>query len=56
MEIFFGIITRQAVRHGTFRSVKNSPAPSAPTTTAANPFTWTKDADGLIAKITWSKN
>jgi hypothetical protein len=20
------------------------------------PFTWTKDADGLIAKITWSKN
>ena len=41
VEIFFGIITRQAIRRGTFRSVKDLSTPSAPsstpTTTAASP-------------------
>jgi hypothetical protein len=40
VEIFFGIITRQAIRRGTFRSVKDlttASAPSStPTTTAAS--------------------
>ena len=60
VEIFFGIITRQAIRRGTFRPSRTSLAPSAasstPTTNAASPFTWTKDADELLAKIKPSNN
>jgi len=33
-EIFFGIITRQAIRRGTFTSVKDLTPPSAPSSTA----------------------
>ena len=54
VEIFFGIITRQAIRRGTFTSV-------ADLITAietyidgwnerAHPFTWTKTADQVLAK------
>src|SRR5579859_6907298 len=55
VEIFFGIITRQAIRRGTFRSVKDLTSAIGRFIDAYNqrcqPFTWTKDADELIAKI-----
>jgi transposase len=60
VEIFFGIITRQAIRRGTFRSVKDLTSAIGVFIDAYNdrcqPFNWTKDADGLIAKIKPSKN
>ena len=60
VEIFFGIITRQAIRRGTFRSVKDLTAAIGTFIDACNercqPFTWTKDADELLAKIRPSKN
>jgi transposase len=60
VEIFFGIITRQAIRRGTFTSVKDLTAAIGRFIDAYNgrcqPFTWTKDADELIAKIRPSKN
>jgi hypothetical protein len=53
-EIFFGIITRQAIRCGTFTSVKDLTAAIGAFIDAYNdrcsPFAWTKDADELIAK------
>ena len=59
VEIFFGIVTRQAIRRGTFTSVKEL-------TTAIGvfidhwndhprPFTWTKDADEILASIQRAK-
>ncbi len=55
VEIFFGIITRQAIRRGTFRSVQELTAAIGAFIDAYNdrcrPFTWTKDADQLIGKI-----
>jgi transposase len=58
--IFFGIITRQAIRRGTFTSVKDLTAAIGRFIDAYNdrcqPFTWTKDADELLAKIKPSKN
>jgi transposase len=58
-EIFFGI-TRQAIRRGTFTSVKDLTTAIGRFTGACNdrcqPSTWTKDADELIAKIKPSKN
>ena len=60
MEIFFGIITRQAIRRGTFTSVKDLTARIGAFIDAYNdrcqPFTWTKDADQLLAKIKPSNN
>jgi hypothetical protein len=60
MEIFFGIITRQAIRRGTFRSVRELTAAIGAFIDASNdrcrPFTWTKDAGQLIGKIKPSKN
>ena len=60
IEIFFGIITRQAIRRGTFRNVKDLTNAIGRFIDAYNdrcqPFTWTKDADELIAKIRPSKN
>jgi transposase len=54
-EIFFGIITRQAIRRGSFRSVRELTAAIGAFIDAYNdrcqPFTWTKDADQLLAKI-----
>jgi hypothetical protein len=52
--IFFGIITRQAMRRGTFRSVRKLTSALGAFIDAGNhrcqPFTWTKDADELLAK------
>ena len=60
VEIFFGIITRQAIRRGTFTSVKDLITAIGAFIDAYNdrcrPFTWTKDADELLAKIKPSKN
>ena len=60
VEIFFGIITRQAIRRGTFRSVKDLTGAIGAFIDAYNdrcePFTWTRNADELIAKIRPSKN
>jgi transposase len=60
VEIFFGIITRQAIRRGTFRTVKDLTGAIGRFIDAYNqrcqPFAWSKDADELIAKIKPSKN
>jgi transposase len=60
VEIFFGIITRQAIRRGTFTSVKDLIGKIGAFIDAYNercqPFTWTKDADELLGKIKPSKN
>jgi hypothetical protein len=59
-EIFFRLITRQAIRRGTFGSVKDLTAAIGVFIDAYNdrcqPFTWTKDADELLAKIRPSRN
>jgi hypothetical protein len=55
-EVFFGIITRQAIRRGTFTSVADLEAAIGTYIDAWNkrcaPFTWTKDADTILAKAT----
>ena len=60
VEIFFGIITRQAIRRATFRSVKELTAAIGTFIDAYNdrcqPFSWTKDADELLTKIRPSRN
>jgi transposase len=52
VEIFFGIITRQAIRRGTFSSVKDLIAKIGQFIDGWNdrcqPFTWTKTADELL--------
>ncbi len=52
VEIFFGIITRQAIRRGSFTSVKDLIAAIETFTDGWNdccrPFTWTKTADQLL--------
>jgi transposase len=54
VEIFFGIITRQAIRRGTFRSVRDLTAAIGRFIDAYNqrcqPFAWTKDAGQILAK------
>jgi transposase len=56
VEIFFGIITRQAIRRGSFASVDDLEDAIRGFIDAYNqratPFTWTKTADDLLAKIT----
>jgi transposase len=53
VEIFFGIITRQAIRRGTFRSVSELIAKIGAFIDGWNdrcqPFTWTKPADEILA-------
>jgi transposase len=55
VEIFFGIITRQAIRRGTFTSVTDLRDASRRFIDAYNdrcePFAWTKTADELLGKI-----
>ena len=56
VEIFFGIITRQAIRRGTFTSVKDLIAAIEAFIDGWNercePFIWTKTtADEIIGKI-----
>jgi transposase len=60
VEVFFGIITRQAIRRGTFTSVKDLITAIETYINAWNdrcePFTWTKDADTILAKAVHPKN
>jgi transposase len=55
VEIFFGIITRQAIRRGTFTSVRELIAAIGRFIDGWNercePFSWTKDADEILTKI-----
>lgn len=56
VEIFFGIITRQAIRRGSFSSVKDLIAAIQTYIDGWNercrPFTWTKAADQILEKAT----
>jgi transposase len=56
VEVFFGIITRQAIRRGSFDSVRQLTAAIRAFITAYNercqPFTWTKTADQLLEHAT----
>jgi transposase len=56
VEIFFSIITRQAIRRGSYRSVKDLIAAISTFTGGWNercqPFTWTKTADEIIPTAT----
>ncbi|TCN53398.1 integrase-like protein [Rhodococcus sp. SMB37] len=55
VEIFFGIITRQAIRRGTFASVTDLESTITDYIDSYNdrakPFAWTKTASHLIDKI-----
>jgi transposase len=59
VEIFFGIITRQAIRRGTFTSVPDLTAAIRTFIDAYNqrcqPFTWTKTADQILTKANRQK-
>jgi len=59
VEVFFGIITRQAIRRGTFTSVADLQAAIGTYIDAWNqrcePFHWVKDADTILAKATRPK-
>ena len=59
VECFFSIITRQAIRRGTFTSVADLTAAIETYIDGWNenpkPFTWTKTADELIDRITSAK-
>ena len=56
VEVFFGIITRQAIRRGTFTSVKDLIGAIETFIDGWNercqPFTWTKTADQILEKAT----
>jgi transposase len=60
VEDFFGILTRQAIHRGTFTSVPDLVTAIETYIDAWNdrcqPFTWTKDADTILAKATPPKN
>ena len=55
VEVFFSIITRQAIRRGTFTSVKDLIAKIGAFIDGWNdrcqPFVWTKPADELLVKV-----
>ena len=59
VEIFFGIITRQAIRRGAFNSVTDLIGAITRFidnwNTDCQPFTWTKTADEIIQHATRSK-
>jgi transposase len=54
VETWFGILTRQAIRRGTFRSVRELIARievfTASWNAGASPFAWTKSDDEILAK------
>jgi len=58
-ECFFSVITRQAIRRGSFTSVRQLTDAISTFTGAWNdhavPFTWTKDADQILASIKRAK-
>ena len=55
VEIFFGLITRQAIRRGSFASVSDLEATIRTYidnyNESAHPFRWVKTADYLLGKI-----
>ena len=57
IETWFGIITKQAIRRGTFTSVNalihRIRAYTEHWNTDAEPFTWTATADEILAKVRW---
>ena len=59
VECFFSVITRQAIRRGTFTSVKELTVAIGTFIDHWNdhprPFTWTKDADEILRKINRAK-
>ena len=59
LECFFSVITRQAIRRGTFTSVKELTAAIGAFIDHWNdhpdPFAWTKDADEILASIKRAK-
>jgi transposase len=59
VECFFSVITRQAIRRGTFASVRELTATIGAFIDGWNdhprPFTWTKDADEILASIERAK-
>ena len=60
VEVFFGIITRQAIRRGSFDSVKELVAAIRAFIEGWNnrcrPFTWTKTADEILPHATRQRN
>ena len=60
VEIFFGIITRQAIRHDTFHSANDLETAIGTYIDGwndrAHPFTWTKNADEIITHAKPSPN
>jgi transposase len=56
VEVFFGIITRQAIRRGSFDSVKDLTAAIRTFINGYNdrcqPFAWTKTADEILSRAT----
>ena len=60
VEIFFGIITRQAIRRATFTSVGDLVSTIRAFIDAYNqrcePFRWTKTAHQILAKTNRQKN
>jgi len=60
VEAFFGVLTRQAIRRGTFASVDDLIDKIGIYIENWNercqPFTWTKDADTILAKATHPNN
>jgi transposase len=60
VEVFFGIITRQAIRRGSFDSVKQLVAAIRTFIDGWNdrchPFTWTKTADDILPRATRKRN
>jgi len=56
IEVFFGIITRQAIRRGTYRSVPDLVAAIRRFIDGWNdrcrPFSWTKTADEVLPHAT----
>lgn len=57
IEIWFGLITRQAIRRGTFSSVKQLIATIKNYidnwNSTCQPFAWTADANTILAKVRW---
>ena len=54
VEVWFGIIERQAIHRGTYRSVRDLTTAICTFITGwnnrAHPFVWTKTADGILKK------
>ncbi len=60
VEVFFGILTRQPIRRGTFTSVTDLETAIGTYIDAWNercePFRWVKDADTILAKAVHPEN